>query len=96
MGICSFADKATEVFFLTGRISQGAGWSALSKVAARKLDMIDYATSIDDLMSPPGNRLERLEGDFDGHWSIRINRQWRIVFRWSAAGAEEVQIIDYH
>lgn len=58
--------------------------------------MINSARELRDLHSPPGNRLERLKGDLEGFHSIRINRQWRIVFRWAAAEASEVRIIDYH
>ena len=58
--------------------------------------MINAAVVYDDLRSPPGNRLERLSGDWQGFHSIRINQQWRIVFKWADGGAEEVEIIDYH
>jgi proteic killer suppression protein len=62
----------------------------------RKLRLINAARRIDDLQVPPGNRLERLKGDRAGQWSIRINDQWRIVFRWTDGGAEHVEIVDYH
>ena len=65
-------------------------------VALRKLDMVDAATRLDDLLSPPGNRLEALRGDRRGLHSIRINRQWRICFRWTPDGPEAVEILDYH
>lgn len=58
--------------------------------------MLHYAEGLRDLASPPGNRLEALKGDLKGRHSIRINDQWRIVFRWTAAGAESVMIADYH
>lgn len=64
--------------------------------ALRKLDMLNAAAALDDLGAVPGNRLELLKGNFAGYHSIRINRQWRVVFRWTDAGPEEVQIIDYH
>ncbi len=58
--------------------------------------MVDYATALLDLRSPPGNRLERLAGSLRKCHSIRINQQWRVVFRWTAAGPEDVRIVDYH
>jgi len=70
--------------------------STIRSVATRKLDMINAAVVYDDLRSPPGNRLERLSGDWQGFHSIRINQQWRIVFKWADGGAEEVEITDYH
>lgn len=68
----------------------------LAKVARRKLIMLDAAAFIEALNSPPGNRLEALKGDLAGKHSIRINDQWRVVFRWTDAGPEDVEIIDYH
>lgn len=65
-------------------------------VAKRKLDMIDYATGLSDLKCPPANRLELLKGSLAGCHSIRINDQWRIVFRWTESGAEDVRIMDYN
>ncbi len=58
--------------------------------------MLDYADQLDDLRSPPGNRLEALKGNLDGHHSIRINDQWRVVFRWTDTGPTDVDIVDYH
>ena len=58
--------------------------------------MLDAATSLDDLTVPPGNRLERLSGDRRGQWSIRVNDQWRICFRWEGADAYDVEMADYH
>lgn len=58
--------------------------------------MLDSAQLLNDLRSPPGNRLEALSGDRAGQWSIRINDQWRICFRWQNNGAEDVEIVDYH
>jgi proteic killer suppression protein len=68
----------------------------VKRIARRKLDMIDYAEVLADLASPPGNRLETLKGDLAGCHSIRVNDQWRIVFRWTASGPAEVDIRDYH
>ncbi len=68
----------------------------LWRVAQRKLKAIDVAAGLEDLMSPPGNRLERLRGNFAGRHSIRINDQFRITFRWEEGQAHEVRIEDYH
>ncbi|MGI9431372.1 MAG: type II toxin-antitoxin system RelE/ParE family toxin [Myxococcota bacterium] len=62
----------------------------------RKLDMIQAAHELKDLRSPPGNRLEALRGGLRGHHSIRVNDQWRLVFRWADGRASEVRIVDYH
>ena len=68
----------------------------LWNVAARKLDQIDAAAALDDLRVPPGNRFEALKADRLGQFSIRINNQYRICFKWSKSGAVEVEIVDYH
>ena len=68
----------------------------IAAVARRKLIMVDNAGRLEDLKSPPGNRLETLKGDFAGRHSIRVNDQWRIVFRWTSNGPDEVEIVDYH
>lgn len=68
----------------------------LVRIAQRKLAMLDAAVRLDNLQIPPGNRLEALSGDRRGQHSIRINDQWRICFRWTDAGPEEVEIVDYH
>jgi proteic killer suppression protein len=65
-------------------------------VALRKLKMLNAATRINDLLVPPSNRLEKLKGDRVGQWSIAVNMQWRICFRWEADNAHEVEIVDYH
>jgi len=64
--------------------------------ALLKLDVINAATSLNELRSPPGKRLELLKGNYDGLYSIRINSQWRIIFRWQASNAHQVAIVDYH
>ena len=69
---------------------------AIQAGALRKLRLIAAARRIDDLRVPPGNRLEPLRGDRAGQWSIRINDQWRICFRWTEGGADDVEIADYH
>jgi toxin HigB-1 len=81
---------------LQGRIVPKGFPANLAKVARRKLIMVDAATFLAALNSPPGNRLEALKGDLAGRHSIRINDQWRVVFRWTEAGPEDVEITDYH
>lgn len=96
MPIKSFGNTATERFFHTGRTKKGVGWANVKDVAQRKLDMLNYAAKLDDLKSPPGNRLEALSGDLKGFHSIRVNDQWRVIFKWTDTGPTEVQICDYH
>lgn len=96
MAIQSFAGRAIERFFFEGAIPRGVGWAGVARIAARKLDLVDYAERLGDLASPPGNRLEALKGNMEGLHSIRINDQWRVVFRWIDAGPAEVDIRDYH
>lgn len=92
--IASFADRRTERLFARERVK---GLSEeIQRAALRKLVMLDAAASIDDLRVPPGNRLEALRGDLRGCHSIRVNDQWRVVFRWSDGHASEVRIVDYH
>lgn len=75
----------------------GKGFPAdLIRVVQRKLAMLDAAVRLENLAIPPGNRLEALAGDRKGQHSIRINDQWRICFRWTDAGPEDVEIVDYH
>src|SRR5438445_3891134 len=81
---------------LQGRTAPKGFPANLTKLARRKLIMVDSADFLEALSSPPGNRLEALKGDLAGKHSIRINDQWRIVFRWTDAGPEDVEIIDYH
>jgi proteic killer suppression protein len=69
---------------------------ALVKATVRKLDMIMAAVVVHDLRAPPGNRLEALLGDLEGWLSIRVNDQWRLVFRWVDGAAEDVKLVDYH
>lgn len=70
--------------------------SDIQQVALRKLRMINNSISINDLRVPPANRLEKLSGNRAGQWSIRINDQWRVCFRWEGSGALDVEITDYH
>lgn len=92
--IRSFRDKRTESV-ASGRAAKGFP-SDLVRSAQRKLFMIENATELVDLTTPPGNRLEALKGDRKGQHSIRINDQFRICFRWAGGYAEEVEITDYH
>ena len=71
-------------------------FKAIAMVAERKLQMLDNACELEDLRSPPGNRLETLRGNLKGILSIRINDQWRLCFRWERGDACEVEIVDYH
>lgn len=91
--IQSFADKDTEELFDS---EKNRRFSAIARVALRKLIQMNQARVLSDLAIPPGNRLEALRGDLDGYHSIRINNQWRIVFQWTDSGPERVAIIDYH
>ena len=70
--------------------------SSLRKSALRKLLLLDAAETLDDVRVPPGNRLEKLEGDREGQYSIRINDQWRVCFRWEDGESHDVEIVDYH
>ena len=92
--IRSFRSKATEALFRGEKPAKYL--RPIADVARRKLDMIDYAESLGDLRTPPGNRLEALKGDRRGQHSIRINDQWRICFTWREDGPHDVEIADYH
>jgi proteic killer suppression protein len=91
--IRSFADKETERLWRTRRSIR---FGAIAVRALRSLFAVDVAAKVDDLRSPPGNRLERLRGDREGQLSIRIDRQWRVCFTWENGNAEQVEIVDYH
>ena len=92
--IRSFANAETERFYATGK-SRRLPPEILAR-AAKRLTQLDAATTIDDLRSPPSNRLEALGHDRKGQWSIRINDQWRVCFRFENGDAHEVEIADYH
>jgi toxin HigB-1 len=96
VAIRSFADPAVQEFFVAGRLPKRVGWAAVARVVARKLDMLHYTTANLDLASPPGIRLEPLKGRLQGFHSIRVNDQWRIVFRWTDHGPTNVDTRDYH
>ncbi len=91
--IRGFRDRKTERFFSGEMVKKFSGFR---KAAERKLTMLDNASDLKDLLSPPGNRLEMLKADRVGQHSIRINDQWRICFIWKADGPYEVEITDYH
>lgn len=92
--IRSFRDRDTERLAVRQRVKR---WSPeLSKAALRKLRMLDAAEELTDLRVPPGNRLERLKGERADQYSIRINDQWRICFRWDSGSAYDVEIVDCH
>jgi toxin HigB-1 len=95
MVIRSFQDDDTAAFFKNGRVPQRKGWASVRSIVRRKLDMLHYASELKDLRNPPGNRLETLSGNLKDCYSIRINDQWRIVFRWDRQ-PYDVRIMDYH
>ena len=92
--IISFADKDTEKIWQGERVKSIP--LEVQQVGRRKLRMINNSQTLADLMIPPANRLEKLRGDLSGFYSIRINDQWRICFRWDAGNAKDVEITDYH
>jgi toxin HigB-1 len=92
--IRGFRDSETERLFLRDRGSKLA--RPLQRAGLRKLLLLDAAESLDDLRVPPGNRLEKLAGDRQGEYSIRVNDQYRVCFRWEGGDAHDVEIADYH
>ena len=95
MPIRSFGDEETADFFTHGKIPRKKGWTSISNIVRRKLDMLDYAKELRDLRSPPQNRLEALSKNLVGYYSIRVNDQWRIVFKWDQQPFD-VSVKDYH
>ncbi|MFA9487179.1 MULTISPECIES: type II toxin-antitoxin system RelE/ParE family toxin [unclassified Moraxella] len=93
MAIVSFKCKDTQLLFETGNTRV---FSNFKSVAERKLRMLSQAVSLQDLRSPPANHLEKLVGDREGQYSIRINDQFRICFIWGDDGVSDVEIVDYH
>jgi toxin HigB-1 len=93
--IKSFRGALAELILQQRRVPKGFP-TDIAKVARRKLVPLNNAAVLGDLAAPPGNRLEALRGDLAGRHSIRINDQWRIVFRWTNEGPEQVEIVDYH
>ena len=92
--IVSFNDKKTETI-ASGQAARKLPGD-IQRTALKRLRQLDAATVLDDLRIPPGNRLEALQGNRAGQYSIRINAQWRICFRWDAGNAYDVEIVDYH
>jgi proteic killer suppression protein len=91
--IKSFRCKDTESMFNGNRVARFAN---IQTIAMRKLAMLNQAGRLDDLRVPPGNRLEALKGDRAGQHSMRVNDQFRVCFRWTETGPEDVEIVDYH
>ncbi|MEB3288235.1 MAG: type II toxin-antitoxin system RelE/ParE family toxin [Vampirovibrionales bacterium] len=95
--IISFKDKATADIYNGLNTKEARKLpKELHSVALKKLTYLSYAHLLSDLSLPPSNHLEALKGNYKGFHSIRVNKQWRVVFKWSSLGAENVQIIDYH
>jgi proteic killer suppression protein len=95
--IVSFGDRATEDLFHNRPSSRARRFPQdVVDLALVKMDVLNGAASMLDLRSPPGNRIEALKGDFKGYHSIRVNDQWRLVFRWEGNDAHEVRLVDYH
>ena len=91
--IGSFADSDTELLAAGGFVAQ---FQNIADAAARRISQLEAAQSLDELTIPKGNRLKRLKGSWQGYYSIRVNDQWRIVFRWAEQQAWDVSLIDYH
>ncbi|HJT05783.1 MAG TPA: type II toxin-antitoxin system RelE/ParE family toxin [Stellaceae bacterium] len=91
--IRSFGDKRTEALFHDEFVRDFQGFA---RIAKRKLEAVNAASRLEDLMVPPSNRLEKLKGDLRGFYSIRINDQWRVILRWIEGEPHEVRIVDYH
>lgn len=92
--IRSFRDKDTGRLFRRWPVRKLG--PDVQRIALRKLRQLDAATTLDDVRVPPGNRLEKLQGERLGQWSIRVNDQWRVCFRWDGRDAHDVEIADYH
>jgi proteic killer suppression protein len=92
--VVSFGSKETDKIWRGERVSKIP--LTVQEVGRRKLRMIHNAVDLDDLRIPPANRLEKLSGALKNFYSIRINDQWRIIFKWNAGNASEVEILDYH
>ena len=91
--IRSFRNSDTQTFFELGHVKR---WARIERQALRKLVQLDLAQNMNDLRVPPGNRLEALSGDRKGQWSIRVNDQFRVCFKWADDGPTDVEIVDYH
>jgi proteic killer suppression protein len=93
MAITSFKCAETRLLYSGTRVAR---WVNIERSALRKLQQLSWSNLLDDLRAPPGNRLEALSGDRKGQYSIRINDQWRLCFKWGTEGASDVEIVDYH
>lgn len=91
--IKSFGDRRTEALFLDEFVADFQGFA---RAAKRKLELLNAAARLEDLMVPAGNRLEKLKGNLQAFHSIRVNDQWRVVFKWTDGHAHDVAIMDYH
>jgi len=91
--IRSYANEETRRLHLTGHSRR---FGSIARIAVRKIEAVDFAVSLEDLKHPPGNRLEKLNGDREGFYSIRVNDQYRVCFRWEGKAAWEVELVDYH
>lgn len=92
--LISFGDKDTKKIWEGNRIKSLS--TEIQEMARRKLRMLNNSQDLNDLQIPPSNRLEKLKGNLKDFYSIRINNQWRIIFKWNNGNAEQVEIIDYH
>ena len=92
--IVSFGDKTTQKIWDGEQVKNFA--TDIQEITRRKLRMLNNSVDIKDLMIPPSNRLEKLKGKLKDFYSIRVNDQWRVIFRWEAGNAYEVELIDYH
>ena len=92
--IKSFGNKETERIWIGERVKKLS--LQIQEIGRRKLRMLNNAVDLNDLKVPPANRLEKLSGNLKAFYSIRINDQWRIIFKWNSGNATEVEIIDYH
>lgn len=91
--IRSFGDRRTQALFDDQLVSDFQG---IARPAKRKLELVNAAARLEDLRVPPANRLERLRGDLKDFYSIRVNDQWRVIFRWIDGDAYDVRVVDYH
>lgn len=96
--IQSFANRDIENFFYDDKVSRKVGWIHARKVVRRKLTALDAAHLLQDLRVPPGNQLEALKGKLAGYFSVRVNDQWRVIFKWPShsQGPTDVDVVDYH